>query len=311
MSKILVIGSSNIDLIVNVSAMPRPGETVRSERYSWLPGGKGANQAYACGKLGGDCVFWSAVGADPYGQTLLESLQSVGVNTDGLLCVSSETTGMALITVDAVGENSIVLIAGANAACDRAYLESGVSRLESDMVVLAQLETPLEGVMYVLERAKQIGCRTILNPAPAPENRDALLPIYPLLDYITPNETELERLTGCPTDTLEHIYAAAETLLERGVQAVLVTMGERGAALVQPQHRQHIPAIKVRAVDTTAAGDTFNAAFTVELAAGKSIEAALRFATAAAAVSVTRKGAQPSIPTRKEAEALARLQNAD
>lgn len=304
MKKILVIGSSNMDLVMNVSELPRPGETVRSVQHMWLPGGKGANQAYACGKLGGDCTFLSAVGADPYGKTLLASLKSVGVDTSGILCGASSMTGMAIITVDSTGENSIVLLPGANLLCDRAYLEGCFEALEQSDVVLAQLETPLDGVAYILEEAKRRGKCTILNPAPAPEEPEILRPVYPFLDYITPNETELERLTGLPVDTVEQACAAAERLLEWGVKTVLVTMGEQGAVYVDAHCNRHIPAIRVQAVDTTAAGDTFNAGVAVELAAGRSIAEALQFAIAAAAISVTRKGAQPSVPSRTETEAV-------
>ena len=299
MKKILVAGSSNMDLVVRVADMPKKGETIRSHSYKQIPGGKGANQACACGKLGGDCTFLSVVGQDGMGQALIESLQSAGVDTR-FMVRHTEPTGIAIITVSGDGDNSIVIVPGANGKCDAAYIEGNRQQIAEADFVVTQLETPEEGVYDLLQWAKENNKVTVLNPAPAPDSipEDVLQG----LDYITPNETELEKLTGIPTDTLDGIEKAARKLLSQGVGNVLVTIGAQGAFLCNREMAKVFPTITVKPVDTTAAGDTFNAGFVVALSQDRTLEEAIAFANAAASISTTRPGAQPSIPTADEVE---------
>lgn len=288
-----------MDLVVRVEDMPRKGETIRSKSYRQIPGGKGANQACACGKLGGDCTFLSVVGQDGMGQTLIKSLQDAGVNTKSVACYS-EPTGIAIITVSDDGDNSIVVVPGANSKCDSDYMIANRHRIEEADIVLTQLETPEAGVYDLLRWAKEMKKITVLNPAPAPDT----IPIEVLkgLDYITPNETELEKLTDISTDTQAGIEKAARKLLGFGVKNVLVTIGAQGAFLCNQDNAKIFPTIQVQPVDTTAAGDTFNAGFVVAMSKGKTLEEAIAFANVAASISTTRPGAQPSIPTASEVE---------
>lgn len=300
MKKILVAGSSNMDFVLRVADTPRKGETIHSKSFAKLPGGKGANQACACGKLGGDCVFLSVVGRDGLGDVLLDSLRHANVDVSKVLMQEKEPTGMAIITVADDGDNSIVIVPGANGLCGMDYFQANIESLQEADFVMVQLETPAEDIYRLLDLAKKTGKVTVLNPAPAPDCiADAVLRD---LDYITPNETELEKLTGMPTDTVEQIAAAAGQLRGRGVRNVLVTMGARGALLCSESGTEIYPTIKVRPVDTTAAGDTFNAGFVVGLADGRTVAEAIRFADTAASISITRPGAQPSIPSRAEVE---------
>lgn len=305
MKKILVLGSSNMDFVVQLDRMPEIGETIISKDFHRIPGGKGANQAYACGKLGGSTCFLSAVGSDGIGSIIVDNLQQAGVDCSQVAFCDGQSTGMAMIYVNSKGDNSIVVVPGANNACDREYLAACEHLLASSDIVVAQLEIPLEGVCYAMGRAHELGKLTILNPAPAPE----CLPqeLYSCLDYITPNETELHLLTGRGTDSLDEIRAAADILLERGVKNVVVTLGNRGALLRNSSTCIRYPAPRVCAVDTTAAGDTFNGALAVRLAEGAVLEDAINFANAAAALAVTIRGAQTSVPFRDEVERF--LQN--
>lgn len=300
MKKIVVFGSSNMDMVVSVEQMPKKGETIKSLAFDMIPGGKGANQACACGKLGGCCVFLSVVGADGNGTRLLQSLKSSGVDTGHMLVSKNAPTGMALITVDVTGENSIVVVPGANKECDFDYYCRVKSEIESSDIVLAQLETPESAVYKLLSDAHESGKTTILNPAPAPTD----LPddLYASIDFMTPNETELEILTGCPTDTLERISIAARRLIEKGAGNVIVTLGKMGALHIGRNVEELYPAFETTVIDTTAAGDTFNAALAVGLAEGMSISNAIKFGNAAAALSVSRKGTQSSIPDREETD---------
>lgn len=301
MKKILVAGSSNIDFVLRVAEMPKKGETIHTRSFNKIPGGKGANQACAVGKLGGDCVFLSAVGRDGLGDVVIDSLRGAKVDVSRVLYRDDVPTGMAIIAVNDGGENSIMLVPGANAICDTAYFESHRDALAAAQIVVAQLETPGEDIYRLLGEAKRAGKITVLNPAPAPDSLpDALLDG---LDYLTPNETELEKITGMRAGTVEEITEAARSLNKRGVRNVLVTVGARGALLCSGGQAELFPAFSVeQVVDTTAAGDTFNAGFAVALAEDRPVREAIRFANAASAISITRKGAQTSIPLRAEVE---------
>ena len=302
MKKILVVGSSNVDFVLGVKEMPKIGETIRGISFANIPGGKGANQACACGKLGGDCTFLSCVGLDSMGDLVLNSLKSANVDVSAVQRLDNTPTGMAFIMVDQTGDNSIVVIPGANGKCKSRFYESHLDLVDQADIVLTQLETPLDDIYALLKQAKAAGKVTVLNPAPAPDN----IPddVLAAVDWITPNETELSRITGMPADTLEEISAAAAILLGKGVGNVLVTIGSRGVFLCSKTEQIHYPTIHTTAVDTTAAGDTFNAAFTVALSEGKTVADAIRFANTAASISVTRKGAQTSIPSREEVDII-------
>ena len=303
MKKIAVFGSSNMDFVFGVEDMPRKGETIKSLSFDKVPGGKGANQACACGKLGGDCTFLTAVGDDDSGRSLLSSLEAAGVHTNKVLEKKGCATGMAAIVVEKKGDNSIVIVAGANQYCDSSYVKENLDVIREAKVVLVQLETPLEGVLTFIRLAKEAGKTVILNPAPASEQ----LPdeILGCLDFLTPNETELNTLTGMAADTEEEIEKAAGSLLAKGVKNVLVTIGARGAMLCNAQGSKIYPTFThLKPVDTTAAGDTFNGGLAVGLAEGMELEQAIRFANAAAAISITRNGAQTSIPSREEVKEL-------
>lgn len=298
MEKILVIGSANVDFVVDVEDMPALGETLLCKEFQKVPGGKGANQAYACGRLGGDTMFLSVVGRDELGDALIENLKRANVCTKAIRQAGQANTGMAIVYVDHAGDNSIVVVPGANSLCDVAYLEQNLRYIEDSSIVLLQMEIPFESVCYAVRRAKALGKTVILNPAPVPE----YIPedIYQGLDFITPNESEFKRLTGCPSEELEDIAAYGQKLLAQGVRHVIVTLGGRGAILITQEGWQCYPPPSVKVVDTTAAGDTFNAALARKLAEGCTPQEAIQFANYASALAVSKPGAQPSIPSYAE-----------
>lgn len=298
--KILVIGSLNMDMVIPVKELPQKGETILGGSPDYIPGGKGANQACAAGKLGGAVTMLGKVGRDEMGRALKENLAAAGVDVSHVEETPEAPTGMAVIYVSESGSNSIVVIPGANGLCDAAYIEANEDLIAAHDIVVLQLEIPYDGVFRAIRLAKKHGRLVVLNPAPAP---DSLPPeVIASLDYFTPNETEMGRIAGLPVGNTEEAVAAGKKLVEAGVGTVLATLGEAGALLVTGETAQVIPTLRVRAVDTTAAGDTFNGAFVTALAEGKSEAEAIAFGNRAAAISVTRKGAQTSIPTRKEVE---------
>jgi len=302
--RIVVVGSLNADFVVRVSRCPAAGETVPGERFSMFPGGKGANQAYAAAKLGARVCMVGQVGNDPWAAVLRENLASVGVDVSGVLRDDRVSSGLAVILVEATGQNRIVIVPGSNGTFTPDRLEAARDLLASASVVLLQLEIPLETVRAAAGLARRAGARVLLDPAPAGPLPDEVLAQS---DYVTPNETELAVLAGAePSAPLDRDRACrlARRLLGRGARRVLVKMGAAGALLVERDREHFWPAPKVRAVDTTAAGDAFNGAFAVALAEGSGDEEAGAFACAAAAVSVTREGAQPSMPTREEVRRL-------
>ena len=299
MAKILVAGSLNMDLRFSMKRMPLEGETVLGDGLLYNPGGKGANQAAAAAKLGGDVAMLGAVGKDGFGDTLAKSLADCGCDVSGLRRVTAPT-GTASIYVDEQGRNSIVAIAGANAFCDTEYLKECETELEKCDILMLQLEIPYDAVWSMAKKAHALGKIVILNPAPAPAEGEIPESVLKCIDWLTPNETELVLLSGMPCEEPSEIEEAAAKLQQLGVKNVLVTVGSRGAYLCMPNSSELIPTEKVKAVDTTAAGDCFNGAFAVGLSEGMAPEEAVRFANKAASLSVTRPGAQSSLPWRNE-----------
>lgn len=302
MGKILVIGSLNVDMVLNVDHMPAEGETILCDNMTLVPGGKGANQACAAGRLGADVTMMGAVGEDDYAKMQRESLKASGVNIDALITKPDKQSGTAFITVNSRGNNSIVVIPGANGAFSKEDIDANKKWIEECDAVIFQLEIPLDTVCYAAKMAKDLGKTVILDPAPVPDNFPEEL--YGYVDLIKPNETELSRLTGMPND-LEHLDEAAGILKSKGIKNVLVTLGEHGVYLWEDgKDSIVIPARKVKAVDTTAAGDSFTAALTAMLLEGKTLKEAAEFANKVSSIVVTRKGAQSSIPTIEEVRNL-------
>jgi ribokinase len=302
-ASIVVVGSLNADLTVRVPRFPAPGETISGSDFAIVPGGKGANQAAAAGRLGARVAMIGQVGADAQGAFLRDALQAARVETRFVATDETAATGVAVITIDARGENQIVLAAGANGTFAPERLAPALGAVRSAGVVLLQLEIPLATVMRAAAEGRAAGAAVVLDPAPAVPIPDQLLA---LASYVTPNERELAILAGRqPTgdDTpLEDIDAMARSVLERGAQRVLVKLGARGSRLFASDGVQSWPARQVQAVDTTAAGDAFNGALAVALTERATLDQAVRFATVAASISVTRPGAQPSMPTREEVD---------
>ena len=303
---VLVIGSANMDMVVVTDAFPQPGETVFGQQFAMFPGGKGANQAVCAAKLGGEIQFIGKMGSDLFHERLVRSMQNDGVRLDHLLVDPDAPTGIALITVDKAGENEIVVVSGSNMRLQPADLEAHKAAFMSAGVVLAQLEVPLDTVIRAATLARAAGALFILNPAPA-----QVLPaeLFPLLDFLTPNRIELATLSGIPTgSSLEETRRAAERLLERGARNVIVTLGASGCLWVAPGSSQAFPAHAVKALDTTAAGDAFNGALALALCRGQDVATAIRFAGDVAAFSVTRMGAQSSMPSAAELEEWRQIQ---
>lgn len=294
---ILVIGSSNTDMVIKANRLPGPGETILGGTFFMNPGGKGANQAVAAARLGGNVTFICKTGNDIFGRQAAELFKKEGINTDHLLSDATHPSGVALITVDNNAENCIVVASGANANLSTADVAKEV--IEQSSIVLMQLEIPLDTVKYVASTASKKGIKVILNPAPAYELADELLAN---ISVITPNEKEAEMLTGIKIDNIESARLAALKLKERGVESVIITLGDNGALLLHEDIFTHIPAFAVEAVDTTAAGDVFNGALVVALSEGKNLLEATTFACKSSAISVTRLGAQSSAPYKSEVD---------
>ena len=298
MADILVIGSLNADLVVRTPRLPLPGETIQGEDLLIVPGGKGANQAVAAARQGAGVAMAGRVGSDSFGTTLVENLQHNHVDTSHIL-TDAGATGTAVIAVDASGQNSIVISPGANGKVSPADVDSldfrGVAML------LLQLEIPLETVMHAAGVARQHDVRVLLNPAPARPLSDALLAE---VDMLIPNEIELASLTGMPVRDLGEVESAAQSLLARGLQTLVITLGANGSLIVTDTLSQHIPGYRVEVVDTTAAGDAFIGGLSVALLEGKTLGEAVRRANACGALAATRLGAQPSLPTSEQVDQL-------
>ncbi|MCD4863701.1 ribokinase [Pseudomonas sp. PLB05] len=295
---VVVIGSLNMDLVVRAPRLPKGGETLAGHTFTTAPGGKGANQAVAAARLGARVAMIGCVGADPYGDFLTHSLLQEGIDCRGVSVAPEVPTGIASILVDDQGQNAIVIVAGGNGELSAAQLQAQETLLDQAKLVIAQLEVPLATVGDALARAHALGKTMILNPAPATGPLPAEW--YAHIDYLVPNESEASLLTGLPVETLEQAEVAARQLVAAGARQVLLTLGSQGLLQVTADSCRHHPATAVKAVDTTAAGDTFLGGFAAGLAEGLSVEAAIALGQQAAAIAVTRPGAQPSIPTRQE-----------
>ncbi len=297
--KILVIGSSNTDMTVMTERQPLPGETVLGGHFKMGAGGKGANQAVAAKRLGGDVSFICKVGNDLFGNNAIEHYRQEGLDISKVMRCETPS-GVALITVDENAENSIVVACGANAMITADDIDAVADEIRSAGILLLQLEIPVPAVVRAAKIASEAGVYVVLNPAPAtalPEE------IYNYIDLFIPNQTEIALLTGCSPDTEEGQKTGVETLFSRGVRNVILTKGSKGSMLVQEgdwNSRMDVPAKKVSAVDTTAAGDTFCGALCVALSEGKTMAEAVEFATTASALTVQKLGAQESIPFRKD-----------
>ncbi|HAE87814.1 TPA: ribokinase [Candidatus Marinimicrobia bacterium] len=297
MKSVLVVGSANMDLVVRVETYPQPGETIFGHQFGMYPGGKGANQAVACAKLGTKTLFVGKMGNDLFQGKLMQNMNSNGVNVSEVIIDDEAPTGIALISVDASGQNEIIVVSGSNMNLNPEDIEKKKNLFSQASIVLTQLEIPLETVTTIADLAKKSGNKLILNPAPARKLPSDLLN---KVDYITPNETELALLSDLPVTDTESVIKAARLLIHKGVKHVIVTQGSKGALWVNRDHWQHFSAYPVKAVDSTGAGDAFNGTFACGLAREYSESEAITFANKVAAFSVTRHGAQTSMPAEKD-----------
>ncbi len=295
--KIVVVGSSNMDMVVKTDHIPVPGETVLSGSFFMNPGGKGANQAVAVARLGGDVSFISKMGNDVFGKQFSQLFSDEGIDTRYILSDEDLPSGVALITVDEAGENSIVVASGANANLLSSDLDGALSQIAAAGILLVQLEIPMDTVNYVVKYASRKGVKVILNPAPANILSPELLKCVYIL---TPNKTEAAMIAGIEVTDMESAKRAAQIICSKGAKNVAITMGPLGALICKSGECSVVKARKVETVDTTAAGDVFNGALAVAVSEGKDLEDAADFACEAAAISVTRLGAQSSIPYRTE-----------
>jgi len=299
MTDIVVVGSLNMDLVIKAPRAPKAGETIRGRDFQMIPGGKGANQAAAAAKLGGQVAMVGRVGGDAFGPVLIENMAQLGVDTNHIMIDQEASTGVAVITVDDNGENRIIISAGANGRVNKSDIDGAEGLLRDAKFLILQFEVPLEVVDYAIERAARYPVEVILNPAPASAVSSEFLG---RVDYLVPNETETEILTGLDVSDLPSAESAANKLLAYGVPKVIITLGERGALLVTKQGVTHVAARKVKAVDTTAAGDAFIGGLAVALVKGFAPEEAVRYAACAGTLAVTKFGAQTSLPSAEQVQ---------
>ncbi len=288
-----------MDLVTRASRLPRAGETLIGQSFSTVPGGKGANQAVASARLGAEVAMIGCVGTDAYGDQLRDALLVEGIDCQAVSTVDG-SSGVALIVVDDSSQNAIVIVAGSNGELTPAAMQAVDAVLQAGEVIVCQLEVPMDTVGYTLKRGRELGKTVILNPAPA----SGPLPTewYASIDYLIPNESEASALSGVTVDSLDSARLAATQLIKAGADKVIITLGAEGALFADGERFEHLAAPKVKAVDTTAAGDTFVGGFAAALVNGKSETQAIRFGQVAAALSVTRDGAQPSIPTLNDVQ---------
>lgn len=301
MAKIIVIGSSNTDMVIKSTRVPKPGETLLGGQFFMNAGGKGANQTVAVARLGGTVKFVSSLGNDVFGKRALENFKKEGIDTKYVSISDDQPSGVALITVSEKGENAIVVAPGANNALETTHIDNAIDAIKASDVVLIQLEIPMPVVAYTIRTAHLLNKKVVLNPAPARNlSEDVLSCVY----AITPNESEATFLTGIEVIDENSASDAAKALRRKGVKVVIITMGGHGAYVSCEEFEGMIVSRKVEAVDTTAAGDTFNGALAVAMAEGKTIKEAVTFANYAASLSVTKYGAQSSIPNLAEVLSL-------
>lgn len=299
--KLIVLGGVNADHILQVDSFPRPGETVKGHGYRVVSGGKGANQAVAAGRLGADVSLIACVGDDSFGKNIIKTFEQDGIKTNAVTMIPNTPTGIAIIYIDKNGENSIGTSAEANARLLPEMIEPHLRLLDEADTLLMPLETPLSTIEQVAKIASKAGKNVVLNPAPAQPLPDSL---FARVTTITPNETETEVLTGIKVETKKDAEQAAAIFHEKGVKNVIITLGSKGAFISDKEGMRIIPGFTVNPTDTTAAGDVFNGALQTALLEGRSMDKSIRFAHAAAAITVTRLGAQTSIPTRSEVDAF-------
>ena len=301
MQTICVIGSLNTDLVAAVDRLPGPGQTLTGREFHTFPGGKGANQAVALGRLGASVTMVGKLGDDDYGRAYLETLRKERVGTDGVTVEPGVSSGLAVIEVEASGENSIVIIPGANGTVDPGFIDRQEAVILRSGIFLLQLEIPMPATLHALRLLRRHGKTVILDPAPAAPLSDEALG---LAEIVTPNETELEALAGTKAGGPDDLPRVAAALLDRGARTVVVKAGKLGAFVVRRGESVRVPGFPVGAVDTTAAGDSFNAGLAFSLARGASLPEAVRFANAVGALSTTAMGAQAAMPSLAEAERL-------
>lgn len=301
MNRVSVIGSINMDMIISVESMPKVGETIFSNNFKLAHGGKGANQAVAAKRLGNDVYMISKVGKDAYGTEILDSLKNENINVDKIFICEDKPTGTAVITVNKEGNNSIIVIPGSNMAIDVNEVQEAKKVISESDILVAQFETSVDATIEAFKIAKENNVITILNPAPAKKIPDELLKYT---DIIIPNETEAELLTGIEVKDLESAKKASEVFFEKEVKYVIITMGEKGAAVISKNKLVLIPAYKVKAIDTTAAGDSFIGALTTKMKKGTididNLIEAVKFGNMVSSIVVQKQGAQPSIPYLSE-----------
>jgi len=295
---VIIFGSINMDLVARTPRLPVPGETLSGYSFETIPGGKGANQAVAVARLGVPTQMVGRVGGDGFGRELLDSLRSSGVNCDRVFIDPATASGVAMIAVDAQSENHIIIVPGANGRVDETDIDRLQTVLPAARLLLLQLEVPLSIVVAAAQAAKRAGVMVVLDPAPA----QTQLPeeLYPLIDILTPNQVEAGQLVGFALDDRESILTAATTLHQRGVKTVLIKLGKQGAFCLGAEGSFAVPAFAVEAIDTVAAGDAFNGGLAAGLASGLPLDQAAIWAAATAALSVTKSGAQPSMPSKFE-----------
>ena len=288
-----------MDLVTTVNRLPEPGETITGNSFGHFPGGKGANQAVAAGKLGGNVSMIGKLGNDSIAEEYLRVFKDNSVKTEGIVLEKDIHSGIAVIEVENKGENRIIVVPGANGLVDRNLIDAKFSEIENSHIILLQLEIPLDTVEYILEKVKGKGKTVILDPAPAQKLKNE---IYKHVDFITPNETEIKLLTGKEINSVEDLIEAAKILLNKGVKNVIAKAGSKGAFIINNEGIETVKGFKVETVDTTAAGDTFNGAFAYALSNSKSIKESVTFACAAAAISTTALGAQAAMPRLAQVE---------
>lgn len=300
-ANVVVIGSLNMDLVTRAPRLPKGGETLIGHSFATVSGGKGANQAVAAARLGAQVAMVGCVGNDDYGVQLRDALLAEQIDCQAVSTVE-DSSGVALIVVDDNSQNAIVIVAGANGAMTPAVIDRFDAVLQAADVIICQLEIPDATVGHALKRARALGKTVILNPAPA--SRPLPADWFVAIDYLIPNESEAAALSGLPVDSLQSAESAASQLIAMGAGKVIITLGAQGSLFANGKGFEHFPAPKVKAVDTTAAGDTFVGGFAAALASGKSEAEAIRYGQVAAALSVTRAGAQPSIPAMSDVQAF-------